>query len=147
MQSNKHRGFTLIELLVVIAIIGVLASVVLASLNSARAKARDANRASQIREIQKALELYYADNGAYPPYGSSSQLSEIESSIVPQYIGAMPYDPTYGDTSNGYRYVRLPDASSYTILLRLETDDASSFCKLTVNGGWSSWNGFPTCEF
>lgn len=62
----KSKGFTLIELLVVVAIIGILATVVLASLGSARAKARDAKKLSDINNIQKALEFYYIDNGKYP---------------------------------------------------------------------------------
>lgn len=63
--SKKHRGFTLIELLVVIAIIGILSSVVLASVSSSRAKARDARRKSDLSEIKTALELYYAKCGTY----------------------------------------------------------------------------------
>lgn len=65
-KHTSQHGFTLIELLVVIAIIGVLASVVLASLNSARTKARDTERITEIRELQKALELYYLEYGHYP---------------------------------------------------------------------------------
>ncbi|MBU6431462.1 type II secretion system GspH family protein [Patescibacteria group bacterium] len=66
---NKERGFTLIELLVVIAIIGILSSVVLASLNTARTKARDAKRISEVRQIQTALALYYDKYGQYPGSG------------------------------------------------------------------------------
>jgi prepilin-type N-terminal cleavage/methylation domain-containing protein len=64
---RRKEGFTLIELLVVIAIIGVLASIVLASLNSARRKSRDARRIADIKQIQLALELYFdANNNSYP---------------------------------------------------------------------------------
>ena len=63
---SKNKGFTLIELLVVIAIIGMLSSVVLASLNTARAKARDAKRAAEMTELRKALELYRSNNADYP---------------------------------------------------------------------------------
>ena len=63
------RGFTLIELLVVIAIIGLLSSVVLASLNSARNKAADAAIQASMFQIRNALELYYNDYGHYPLSG------------------------------------------------------------------------------
>ncbi|PIS13297.1 MAG: prepilin-type cleavage/methylation domain-containing protein, partial [Candidatus Tagabacteria bacterium CG09_land_8_20_14_0_10_41_14] len=59
MFTKNKKGFTLIELLVVIAIIGILSSVVLASLNSARKKARDARRVADIKQIQLALEMYF----------------------------------------------------------------------------------------
>ena len=67
---SGNKGFTLIELLVVIAIIGVLASIVLASLNSARKKSRDARRITDIKQIQLALELYY--DGTSSQYPASS---------------------------------------------------------------------------
>lgn len=71
-MKSPAKGFTLIELLVVIAIIGVLSSVVLASLNTARAKARDASRLSALRQLQVALELYYDKYGYYPASDSTS---------------------------------------------------------------------------
>ncbi len=58
-------GFTLIELLVVISIIGLLSSVVLASLNSARQKARDAAVVLSVKELSKLLALEYSDNNNY----------------------------------------------------------------------------------
>lgn len=66
LDKQKSRGFTLIELLVVIAIIGILSSVVLASLNSARSKARDARRIAEVKQLMTALELYYDANRRYP---------------------------------------------------------------------------------
>lgn len=70
-SQSDTRGFTLIELLVVIAIIGLLASVVLASLDGARARARDANRMSELEQIQLALSLYHSDHNQYPDLGCS----------------------------------------------------------------------------
>jgi len=64
MHTIKSRGFTLIELLVVIAIIGILASVVLASLNSARDKGADAAIKSSLNNARAQAELFYDDNGS-----------------------------------------------------------------------------------
>ena len=65
--KKQKRGFTLIELLVVIAIIGLLSSIVFASLNTVRAKGRDARRVSDMKQVQIALEFYYDRYGYYPP--------------------------------------------------------------------------------
>jgi prepilin-type N-terminal cleavage/methylation domain-containing protein len=62
---NKNKGFTLIELLVVIAIIGILASVVLASLSSARDKGKDAAVKSQLASMKAQAELFFANAETY----------------------------------------------------------------------------------
>lgn len=85
MITRNQRGFTLIELLVVIAIIGILSSVVLASLNSARTKARDARRVADIKQIQVALELYFDANSEYP---------DALAALASDYIAAVPTDPS-----------------------------------------------------
>ena len=63
MKKSWKKGFTLVELLVVISIVGLLSSVTLASLNSARVKANDAKALSNLREIENALTLYYDEHG------------------------------------------------------------------------------------
>jgi prepilin-type N-terminal cleavage/methylation domain-containing protein len=64
MNRNFKQGFTLIELLVVIAIIGILSAVVLASLNSARAKGQDAAIKSNLNNMRAQAELFYDSNGS-----------------------------------------------------------------------------------
>lgn len=86
-MKRTTRGFTLIELLVVIAIIGILASVVLASLNSAREKSRDARRISDVKQLQLALELYFDASSTYP-VGTT-----IDGELDPTYIASVPSDP------------------------------------------------------
>lgn len=70
-KKSNATGFTLIELLVVIAIIGILVSVVMASLGSAREKSRDVKRAADLVQIRTALELYHSDHGHYPIMATS----------------------------------------------------------------------------
>ncbi len=68
--GHAKRGFTLIELLVVIAIIGILSSVVLASLNTARSKGTDAKIQSELRSVAVNAEIYYDNNSN--SYGTAS---------------------------------------------------------------------------
>lgn len=98
---SSQRGFTLIELLVVIAIIGMLSSVVLASLNTARESARDARRLADIKQLQTALELSY-DSDTLPRYPDA-----LSSLVSNGHIQAMPVDPR---TGSEYYYDNLTSA-------------------------------------
>lgn len=117
--AKNRRGFTLIELLVVIAIIGVLSSVVLASLDRARESARDARRIADMRQIQTALNLFYQDYGYFPcedanqcPGQSSSANGKIGEgahldSMLESggYMSDVPADPRGpGDSTYFYFY-------------------------------------------
>lgn len=65
MKNLSKKGFTLVELLVVISIIGLLSTIAVVSLGSARTKARDAKRIADVKQISTSLEQYYADVGSY----------------------------------------------------------------------------------
>jgi len=60
-------GFTLVELLVVISIMGILTVIVASSFTGAQQKSRDAARKANLKSVADALNVYYADNGSYPP--------------------------------------------------------------------------------
>jgi prepilin-type N-terminal cleavage/methylation domain-containing protein len=92
-KSMNRKGFTLIELLVVIAIIGLLSTLSVLALNSARARSRDAKRITDIKQIQTALEMYYNDAGQYPSAaifelgsigtGSNTYMTKIPTAPTP----------------------------------------------------------------
>ena len=72
MKKTSKKGFTLIELLVVMSIIGLLSSIVLAGLNSAKIKARNSYINQLVRQYQIALTSYYYDHNYYPPSHNSA---------------------------------------------------------------------------
>jgi len=97
----KQKGFTIIELLVVISVISLVASVIMTTLSTARAKGRDARRIADLRQIVNALNLYYQNNGVYPPVtapigpgGWETSLGNFLPSLVAgQFISSKPADP------------------------------------------------------
>jgi prepilin-type N-terminal cleavage/methylation domain-containing protein len=78
MKRIQNKGFTLIELLVVISIIGLLSSVVLASLSQARIKARNSARMQQAHEIDLAIELYRSEHGYAPTLQGTCDFSRAQ---------------------------------------------------------------------
>jgi len=147
-MKNKS-GFTLIELLVVISIIGLLASVVLVSLNSARAKSRDAQRKATLRQLKTALELYYdSNNNQYPNTGSvwySSEIGDLNPngpgnngvwipSLAPTFVGSLPKDPLGGTsvlapcTVDGYKrsYHYRSDGNDYKLVANCSPEGPAS---------------------
>ena len=146
-QKSKKAGFTLIELLVVIAIIGILSSVVLASLNTARAKSRDARRIADLSQIQKALELFYDANRQYPQpsqgwntwSGHCPDYGNNDNYIVglaSTYIPVLPKDPIYDSGYQCYLYRSDTGGQNYILLAHTTME--------TIVGGDPSAAGNPS---
>ena len=77
---NRARGFTLIELLMVIAVIGILAAVILASLDKSRTKALNSRRLQEIQSIHKALIAFHSQYGCLPVTNGSTCISGYNES-------------------------------------------------------------------
>ena len=136
-RREKRPGFTLIELLVVIAVIGVLSSYILASLNTARRKARDSKRLSDLKEIKLALSMFFDDNRRYPD--NTEGLLQLESTSPPDcggrrcvpLVGKDPVDgtvyPYFQCSSTAYHLgASLEDNSNFA--LRDDFDVTPSEC-------------------
>src|SRR3990167_2999854 len=114
------RSFTLIELLVVIGIIGTLSALTLPNFMSARERARDSQRKNDLKQIQKALELYKLDQNpprfidALPDPGDR-WVNETDTSIV--YMNKMP-----GDLSAPYYYSVDNETLTYPLAACLENE-------------------------
>ena len=167
MILSKNKGFTLIELLVVIAIIGLLASIVLVTINRARVKARDARRLSDMRTILTALELYYDEYGHYPsntdddcwgwdtgwnggPGSGDPFITPLKTSgILPE----VPGDPTVTGNCGGYTYHRYPagccgcDSSKGAFFVLGVRDMETSGRPHPKSPGWSCPNRDWQSEF
>lgn len=155
LASNRHKkrstnylfllrksvcGFTIIELLAVVAIIGLMASIIIATVNSGRIRARNTQRKADLKQLQVYLELYRDANGAYPctatnctgspVWFSSDPLDQSFNNnngnwipgLAPTYIGALPSDPLGGPSTicggvyrSAYLY-RSDNGTEYTLL-------------------------------
>ncbi|MCX6704341.1 MAG: prepilin-type N-terminal cleavage/methylation domain-containing protein [Candidatus Woesebacteria bacterium] len=111
----NNLAFTLIELLVVVSIIGILAVLVMANLNSARSRARDAARKSDLRNISTALRLYYNDKATFP---ATFTFGAPFTSGSTTYMEAVPQDSLYPDQA--YKYTQTPGGDGFALQACLE---------------------------
>jgi len=138
-MKKYKSGFTLIELLVVIAIIGLLSTLSILALNTARARARDAKRVADVKQIQTALEMYYNDAGTYPLAASTTAGNPISYSGN-TYLAAIPTPPTPANDGTcttpapNYTYSYDTSGSSYHI----------NYCVGAQTGGVTAGNHVAT---
>ena len=155
-KNFVSHGFTLIELLVVVAIIGILSSIVLASLNSARVKGADAARISDVKSLETAMELFYNDNTGYPTSNGSGNgdvvLNDLNSSPPGMLVSKLaPYIqmPALLITDGDHYYGNGGTSgvsAAYDMLIYIAR--TNSWCRAgTLPGQTSDW-GVPTvCNF
>ena len=160
-MKKFNRGFTLIELLVVIFIIGLLASIVVVSVQAARVKARDAKRKADIKELKTAIELYANDTWGYPVCSICEDwrghpitaLNTMAAGypLFTTYLSPIPQDPRYKDILNDdYQYVLDNPAigSAYGLKVKFEGITGFSYCKTGANVRSNWWGSVvPMCDF
>jgi general secretion pathway protein G len=127
-RNKPFNGFTLIELLVVISLIGILASLLIVSLQGSRASARDGRRKADLEQIRTALEMYRRDSGSYPATTGS----------MATYLPQVPVDPL-SPPSSPIPYPYTPGSGGYVLCALLENGSG------TVSGCGAC--GTSTCNY
>ena len=153
---KKNRGFTLIELLVVIAIIGILSTIVLVSLSTARNKANDAAIQADMNQVRSIAEMVYGDNNNYSSLctgsgglctdnsgncsGNSytSQLSTIVTDVSGKNGGTAPICYTSGSAYCSSATLNT-GGNSYCI-------DSTGYAGLTSSTSSCVSSNDPTCQ-
>jgi len=127
----KNKGFTLIELLVVIAILGLLATIILFSVDDVRSKSRDSRRVVDIKVIQEGLSMYCNDYSSYPYSGGNSIEINGSSDLMSQELinsgnmSGVPIDPLNMEIDGviyKYYYESISDETDYRLIFYLETN-------------------------
>ena len=166
-MPKSTTGFTLVELLVVISIITLLASVIMASLNSARFKARDARRRSDVNQLRSAIILYYdkydvppATDGnmryclghgdigtCWPGSGNYHGSTDLDNKIK-EFLTTIPDDPLNNTSCNGDAYMYYSDATGKLIYLHygMEGPPTDATCSPGIyTGHWEDSCGRTAC--
>lgn len=138
MHKPNFRGFTIIEILVAVAIMAVLASIVLSNTTNSRAKARDAERVSDLGQIQLALSLYYDRCGEYPATITAGANNGCPAGItLDTFISPIPTPPL---PSEIYGYI-VSDGNRSRYILHASLEQYTPAMQRSITSFLGSWNG------
>ena len=133
MRAGESRGFTIVELLIVIVVIGILALLVVVSYNGIQTRARNSTRIADIKNVQKLIEAFNAQNGTYPKTTSNPvsnwksfdvrtddncQNGTSQPDWIPDIIGKLPQsDQSYAAGVDGVNgcYLYVSNGTNYVI--------------------------------
>lgn len=135
MKKVSSKGFTLVELLVVLAIIGVLSTLLTANFVGVRQRGRDAQRKSDLRQMQSALQFYHTDQSNYPFANQNNTLGNCNNGTslkspdctTSDYLEKIPKDPS------GASYYYASTGSTYSITACLENPNDPNKDSVNLN--------------
>lgn len=144
-RVRQSHGFTIVELLIVIVVIAILAAITIVSFNGIQARAKDSSRNASVVALQKAIELYNAENNVYPTMAGCNDnagcaVAGLAAPLVPTYIAVMPSDLA------GVSYARNTGGIGYGLNVPYE---AKPRCVAGTNPntswGWFTSSNLPRC--
>jgi type II secretion system protein G len=156
-MNKSKSGFTIVELLIVIVVIAILAAISIVAYNGIQERARFSAYQTDISSLNKAIQMYHADNGRYP--GSSGNVcwtnggsgtGNFISGLSPDYLTQTPTTPNWSSGANYYAYCATANGGEYKVMRLTDgvkplpaIESSSSNIKIDPTRptrGWGYWS-------
>jgi prepilin-type N-terminal cleavage/methylation domain-containing protein len=141
LHRRSNSGFTLIELLVVISIIGLLASIVFASVSGARTKASDASVQQNLDSIRTQAEIAYSSSSGYANICSDTTISNALNAAL-NSGSATVVDTLFGDNTASTRVTCRATTGGYLIFAPFKSNSANGWCVDSSGNGKQETNNY-----